>query len=76
MSKADKINKALANGCTFYVTTYLKSWKITKKTAASWSDAGHPFFKMDGSACLMIEGQKQGRPRYACVDGAKIVAYR
>jgi hypothetical protein len=74
MTKADKINKALEDGYTVMVTTYLKSFRITPKTAKSWKEAGHPYFKMDGKSCVMIEGHSRGKPRYACIDGNRITA--
>ena len=64
MTQADKINKAIADGMTVYVSTYGRIVKINKrfKGAKHWIDLGFEFFRMcDNGDLLMIDGYKDGK---------------
>ena len=75
MTLAEKINAAIEAGKTVTVTTYLRSVPVKAKHVKAWKDAGYDFFKTsEKGATLMIDGQKQGKPRYSCIDGTKIIA--
>lgn len=76
MTLADKINAALDANKTVTVATYLRVVNVKAKHRKVWAEAGFPFFKTDANgATLMIDGQSQGKPRYACIDGNKITAH-
>ncbi|MGA1677592.1 MAG: hypothetical protein ACO377_14345 [Pseudomonadales bacterium] len=75
MTLADKINEALDAGKAVTIATYLRSVRVTAKNRAVWRAVGYEFFKTDSTgATLMIDGQSNGKPRYACIDGTKITA--
>lgn len=75
MTLADKINAALDAKKTVTIATYMRIVRVRAKHRKAWADAGFPFFKSDSKgATLMIDGQSQGKPRYVCIDGAKITA--
>jgi len=76
MSLIDQINAALDDGKTVCITTYAKSIQVKPKHRANWLKVGHEFFKADSKgAPMMINGQSQGKPRYACFSGAKVTAH-
>ena len=75
MTIADKINEALDAGKAVTIATYFRSVRVTAKHRAVWRAAGYEFFKADSTgATVMIDGQSNGKPRYACINGAKITA--
>jgi hypothetical protein len=75
MTLAEKINAALDANKTITVSTYGRIVRVKAKHRKVWEEAGYAFFKADSKgATLMIDGQSQGKPRYACIDGAKVVA--
>ena len=75
MTTAEKINEAIKAGKTVTVATYLKVVNVKSKHVAAWEAAGHQFFKADAKgATMMIDGQSNGKPRYVCIDGARITA--
>ena len=75
MTLADKINAALDAKMTITVATYMRIVPVKAKHRDAWAKAGFAFFKADSKgATLMIDGQSQGKPRYVCIDGAKVTA--
>jgi hypothetical protein len=75
MTLAEQINAALDANKTITVATYGRVTRIKAKHRKVWGDVGFPFFKTDSKgATLMIDGQSQGKPRYSCIDGAKVTA--
>jgi len=61
--KVDKIIETLREGKTIYISTALRSYKITKKTLASWDKAGLQLFKAEGNSMYMASGKK-----FLCID--------
>jgi hypothetical protein len=75
MELVEKINAALDAGKKITIATHLRVYCIAAKDRAAWRKAGHEYFKSDQSgAALMIDGQRQGKPRYSCINYAKISA--
>lgn len=75
MTKAEIINAAIAKGQTVTIATYLRRIPVKAKHVKSWADAGYEFFKTESNgATIMIAGQKNGKPVYECIDGAKVFA--
>lgn len=68
--KLDWITKRLAENMTVYVSTTLKTVKITSKTAQRFVDAGHDLFKIDSTGSLLMA---RGR-HYDCIDGCALRA--
>ena len=58
------IQARLAEGMTVYVSTRLRSTKVTPKAAKRWADDGLELFKIDRTGSLLIA---HGR-RYDCID--------
>ena len=76
MTLIEQINAALDANKTVCITTYAKSIQVKAKHRADWAKAGYEFFKPDSTgAPMMINGQSQGKPRYACFSGAKVTAH-
>jgi len=76
MTMIEEINAALDANKTVCITTYAKSIQVKAKHRAQWLQAGYEFFKSDSKgAPMMIYGQSQGKPRYACFSGAKVTAH-
>lgn len=75
MTLAEKINAALDAKKTVTIATYMRAMNVKAKHREAWDKAGFPFFKTDAKgATLMIAGQSNGKPRYECIDGAKVTA--
>ena len=75
MTLADKINAALDAKKTVTVATFMRIVPVKAKHRDAWAKAGYEFFKADSKgATLMIVGQSNGKPRYVCIDGAKVTA--
>lgn len=76
MTLVEKINEALDNGLTVQVATATRITPVKAKHRNQWKDAGFDFFKSDekGSS-YMIEGQKNGTPRYACIDYCSVKVF-
>jgi hypothetical protein len=75
MTLADKINAALDANKTVTIATYMRVTPVKAKHRAAWAKAGFQFFKTDSKGgTLMIAGQSNGKPRYECIDGAKVTA--
>ena len=64
------IEKQIDSGKTMYITTHLKSTKITKKTLDSWRKAGRPLFKDDtyGTGFYVGRGRSYDYVIERCVD--------
>lgn len=75
MTLTEKINAAIDAGKTVTIATYGRVINVKAKHCKVWKDAGYDFFKTDSKgASLMIDGQSKGKPRYSCIDGAKVTA--
>jgi hypothetical protein len=75
MTLIEQINAALDKKMTVTVATYGRVINIKSKHRAAWSNVGFEFFKTDSTgAPVMIEGQSKGKPRYACISGARVTA--
>lgn len=67
--KLEWIIEKLNTGFTVYVSTYLKSWEITKKTYDKFESLNFPLFKVNKDSIFMASGKK-----YVCIDYCKISA--
>ena len=75
MTLADKINAALDANKTITVATYMRVVNVKAKHRAEWAAVGFDYFKSDSKgATLMIIGQKNRKPFYACIDFARVTA--
>lgn len=75
MTLAEKINAALDAKKAVTVATYLRAVTVKAKHRETWAKAGYEFFKTDSKGgTVMIDGVTKGKPRYACIDGAKVTA--
>lgn len=73
MTLVEKINEALDKGLTVQVCTAMRITPVKAKHRQQWKDAGFDFFKTDSKgSSYMIEGQKNGSPRYACIDFCRV----
>lgn len=61
--KLTLIEARLAQGATVYLTTALKSIKLTPKNAARFTATGHPIVKVSGASLYVAEGR-----HYVCAD--------
>ncbi|MNY59059.1 hypothetical protein D3C86_1954650 [compost metagenome] len=64
--KIDKILNTVKEGKTVYITTALRSYKITQKTLSSWEKSGLELFKVQGDSMMMASGKQ-----YLCIDYCK-----
>ena len=48
------INEAFGKGLTIYLSTALRTIKVTPKTAANWELTGRPVFRLNASGDLLI----------------------
>jgi hypothetical protein len=76
LTLAEKINNALDAGHSIQIANYLRCYRITPKTRASWTKAGFAMFKADADGTTwMAAGTTKGKPRYEIINGCKISAY-
>lgn len=64
--KIDKILTTVKEGKTIYISTALRSYKITQKTVNNWEKSGLQLFKVQGDSMMMASGKK-----WLCIDYCK-----
>lgn len=64
--KIDKILSTVGEGKTVYISTALRSYKITQKVVDKFNRAGLELFKVNGDSVMMANGK-----RYDCIDYCK-----
>lgn len=69
--KLNRINELLDTGATIYISTCLKSTKITSKNRAAWEKTGRPLLKVVKDSLYMGRGKT-----YDCIDYCDISAYK
>ena len=76
MTLTEKINKALDDNKTVQVSTALHITRVKAKNRKDWREAGFEFFKSDdGGSAYMITGQRNGKPKYDCIDYCSIKVF-
>lgn len=63
------ITESLDSGKTVYVSTALRTTKVTPKTAQQFTKAGRPIFRASSKSLYMAVGS-----RYDCIDYCQITA--
>lgn len=61
------MNDSLASGQTVYVSTALRTTKVTPKLAQRFAAAGYPVFRASEKSLYMVAGR-----RYDCIDYCRI----
>ena len=73
-NKADQLKKMIAAinaGFTLYITNYLHSWKINKKTMDKFSSVGRDVLIVKNNELYMSSGKK-----YVCITGCNLTALK
>ncbi len=63
------ITESLDSGKTVYVSTALRTTKVTPKTAQQFTEVGRPIFRASNKSLYMAVGR-----RYDCIDYCQITA--
>lgn len=64
--KIDKIINTVKEGKTVYISTSMRSYKITQKTLNIWGKLGLQLFKVEGNSMMMASGK-----HWLCIDYCK-----
>lgn len=67
--KLEMIQSHINAGRTVFVSTALKSTRITPRTFANWARLGHELFKVKGDTLYMARGRS-----FDCIDYCAIQA--